>query len=314
MKEINLEMAKRGLDATRRYTMDVVDAASIPPIRTSTAILGKEASIIAVHRMDGAGFLTTEIAIKKAWLSIGFNIPTLMEARMIDIDKMRGPEPGNIGLGLLGQHRSRFCPVAGGIPIRDDDMCAIGAVGTSGCPMGMGRESDTSVSQAAWSAMYDRERPELESEERIRERKRREERVRALFKIEMKLDRALEILDSAEKVAENMGVRCSMAIADENGWLVALHRMDGAKIPTVDIAWDKAWTAASFRMHSSEISKYGNSTENGYGLKSTEWNERLTTIPGGIPIEDDGKIIGGIGISGGETEQDVTIATRAIKS
>ena len=47
--------------------------------------------------------------------------------------------------------------------------------------------------------------------------------------------------------AQKMGKTCSIAIVDENGWLVALHRMEGAIIPSADIARDKAWTAAVFK-------------------------------------------------------------------
>jgi glc operon protein GlcG len=69
--------------------------------------------------------------------------------------------------------------------------------------------------------------------------------------MEMNLKLAKTILSTAASKAKEMGKVCSIAIVDENGWLVALHRMDGTPIPTAEIARDKAWTAAVFRRPSS---------------------------------------------------------------
>lgn len=84
---------------------------------------------------------------------------------------------------------------------------------------------------------------------------------------------------SGIKMAKKKGICCSIAIVDESGCLLALHRMDGAPIPTVDIARDKAWTAAVFRLPSSEISVFGNPKAPGFGFNTQNWNDRLTPIP-----------------------------------
>ena len=68
----------------------------------------------------------------------------------------------------------------------------------------------------------------------------------------MNLEMAKKLLQTGIQKAKEKGMPCSIAIVDENGWLVALHRMDGAPIPTAEIARDKAWTAAVFRRPSSE--------------------------------------------------------------
>lgn len=126
------------------------------------------------------------------------------------------------------------------------------------------------------------------------------------------LDLAKRLIDSAIKQARDMNNLCSVAIVDENGWLIALHRMDGAVIPTVDIARDKAWTAAAFRRPSSEIAKFGNPSQPGFGLNKENWNGRLTTVAGGLPIKDGDEVIGGIGVSGGTPKQDVAVCQAAI--
>jgi uncharacterized protein GlcG (DUF336 family) len=128
----------------------------------------------------------------------------------------------------------------------------------------------------------------------------------------LSLDMAKRMLNAGVKQAQGMGNPCSIAIVDENGWLVALHRMDGAVIPSVDIARDKAWTAAAFRLPSSAISKFGNLSMPGFGLNMQNWNDRLTPIPGGLPIEDGGDVIGAVGVCGDTPEQDVVICQAAI--
>jgi uncharacterized protein GlcG (DUF336 family) len=130
--------------------------------------------------------------------------------------------------------------------------------------------------------------------------------------MKMNLDLAKRLIDSAVRSARKMNIHCSVAIVDENGWLVALHRMNGAVIPNVDIARDKAWTAAVFRLPSSEVSKFGDPLQLGFGLNKQNWNDRLTTIAGGLPIKDGDDVIGGIGVSGGTPEQDVAVCQAAI--
>jgi len=121
------------------------------------------------------------------------------------------------------------------------------------------------------------------------------------------LDIAKRMLSAGKKEAKKLGVSCSIAVVDDNGWLIALHRMDGASIPTADIARDKAWTASVFKMSSAVIMVYGNPLSSDFGFNTQNWNDRITTIPGGLPIEVDGKVVGGVGVCGGIPEQDVNL-------
>ncbi len=130
---------------------------------------------------------------------------------------------------------------------------------------------------------------------------------------EMSLKLAKEILKTAISKAKERELALSIAIVDEKGWLVALHRMDGAPIPTSEIARDKAWTAATFRMPSSDIVKFGAPGAPGYGFNTQNWNDRLTPIPGGVPIYSDGKLIGAIGICGGSPDEDVSLCQNVME-
>ena len=128
----------------------------------------------------------------------------------------------------------------------------------------------------------------------------------------MNLDTAKKMIKAAIERAEKMNILCSVAIVDDRGFLVALHRMDRTPIPTVDIARDKAWTAATFRMPTTDIVKFGDASNPGFGFNTQNWNDRLTTIPGGLPIKDGDDIIGGVGISGGTPDDDVTVCKSAL--
>jgi uncharacterized protein GlcG (DUF336 family) len=131
--------------------------------------------------------------------------------------------------------------------------------------------------------------------------------------MEMNLKLAKTILSTAVSKAKEMGKSCSFAIVDEKGWLVAIHRMDSAPIPTAEIARDKAWTAATFKIPSSEISQFGNPRVPGYGLNVQNWNERTTPIPGGMPIWTEGRLIGALGICSQTPKEDVFLCQNILK-
>lgn len=102
-------------------------------------------------------------------------------------------------------------------------------------------------------------------------------------------------------------------MVDEWGEAIALYRMEDAPFGTAELARDKAWTAAAFKMPSSEVSKFGDPKKPHFGLPAANWNERLTTIQGGFPIESEGKVIGALGVSGGSPEDDVKVGKKSLK-
>jgi uncharacterized protein GlcG (DUF336 family) len=130
----------------------------------------------------------------------------------------------------------------------------------------------------------------------------------------MNIELAKKVINAAIKQAREMNRLCSVAVVDERGFLVALHRMDRALIPTVDIARDKAWTAAVFKMPSSDIVKFGDPSIPGVGFNTQNWNDRLTPIPGGLPIKYGDEVIGGIGVSGGEPKEDMVVCQAALEA
>lgn len=120
---------------------------------------------------------------------------------------------------------------------------------------------------------------------------------------------AAALIDAALAAASEIGIEAAVAVADATGSLRAFERTNGAPFLTTDVAIDKAWTAAS------------------YGYPTHVWNAyladpkvaplgshpRLLAVGGGYPIVQDGKLIGGIGVSGGNHQQDQDAAVAALR-
>ena len=93
-----------------------------------------------------------------------------------------------------------------------------------------------------------------------------------------------------------------LCVADNAGYPIALRRLDGGKVTSVQIAMNKAFTAAG---HRKRTDNYKNSLpgEEAFGIW-TQHGGRFTVFVGGFPIMVDGQCVGGIGASGGNGEQD----------
>ena len=99
-------------------------------------------------------------------------------------------------------------------------------------------------------------------------------------------------------------------LVDESGVLKGFSRMDGAAQLSVDIAQDKAYTAISFSMPTHAWFDFiKNDPPLLHGIVKTP---RLVVFGGGYPVEIDGKIVGGIGVSGGHYSQDMKVAEAAL--
>ena len=105
------------------------------------------------------------------------------------------------------------------------------------------------------------------------------------------------MLDAAQKKAEELGVPEVLCVADNAGYPIALRRLDGGKVTSVQIAMNKAFTAAGHRKRTDNYKQHGG---------------RFTVFVGGFPIMVDGQCVGGIGASGGNGEQDIACCEAGI--
>jgi uncharacterized protein GlcG (DUF336 family) len=99
-------------------------------------------------------------------------------------------------------------------------------------------------------------------------------------------------------------------VADNAGYPIALRRLDGGKVTSVQIAMNKAFTAAG---HRKPTHAYKNALpgEEAFGI-FTQHEGRFTVFVGGFPIMVDGKCVGSIAASGGNGEQDIACCEAGI--
>ncbi len=110
--------------------------------------------------------------------------------------------------------------------------------------------------------------------------------------------------------AEALGIRINVAVTDASGTLMAFLRMPGAFLHSIDIAVDKAYTAASFGFPTSQ---WGAALANDELLRQgLNARPRLVLFGGGLPVVEGGERIGGIGVSGGSAEQDEICAAAGL--
>jgi uncharacterized protein GlcG (DUF336 family) len=118
------------------------------------------------------------------------------------------------------------------------------------------------------------------------------------------------ILDAAQKKAEEIGCPEVLCVADAAGYPIALRRLDGGKVTSVQIAMNKAFTAAG---HRKATHNYKNAYpgEEAFGI-FTQHDGRFTVFVGGFPISVDGQVVGSIAASGGNGEQDTIVCEAGI--
>ncbi len=114
-------------------------------------------------------------------------------------------------------------------------------------------------------------------------------------------------LAAAMRKANQLNTRMDIAVVDAGANLRAFVRMDGAWLGSIDIAIKKARTARLFDMNTGDIGRLSQPGGPLYNIEHS--NGGLITFPGGIPLRNEqGEVIGGIGVSGSTVENDHTVA------
>ncbi len=121
---------------------------------------------------------------------------------------------------------------------------------------------------------------------------------------------ARSLIAAGEARADALGVPVNIAVLDAGAHLKAFARQDGAVLGSIDIAVNKARTAALFRAPSEALWDYAKPGGPSPGLENS--NGGLVVFPGGLPLFDAaGAFIGAVGVSGGAPSQDLEIAQAA---
>ena len=125
------------------------------------------------------------------------------------------------------------------------------------------------------------------------------------------LEDARRIIAAAENKAAEIGQPMNIAVADAGGNLVAHVRMDNAWIGSIDISINKAWTARAFDLATQDLAANSQSGDQFFGIHASN-HGRVMIFAGGIPLKQDGKVVGAVGVSGGMGAQDQAVAEAAV--
>jgi uncharacterized protein GlcG (DUF336 family) len=124
------------------------------------------------------------------------------------------------------------------------------------------------------------------------------------------LEQAKKVMTGAEAEARKNSWNVVIAILDSGGNVVMLHRMDGAQFGSIEVARDKAYSAVAFRRPTKVFEDLVG--QGGANLRLLRLSG-ASPLEGGLPIVIDGKIAGGIGVSGVTSQQDAQIGRAGIE-
>jgi uncharacterized protein GlcG (DUF336 family) len=133
----------------------------------------------------------------------------------------------------------------------------------------------------------------------------------------LELHEARAMAQAALAKAKEIGVLETVCIADAGGFPIVMERMDGARVTGPQIAWNKAFTAAGHKRSTHLF----NTPPNGPALPGNEaygiqlsFDGKFAVFVGGYPIVVNGEVVGGVGMSGGNGEQDTACGVAALSA
>ncbi|WP_018425859.1 heme-binding protein [Hoeflea sp. 108] len=135
--------------------------------------------------------------------------------------------------------------------------------------------------------------------------------------LKLEVEEARVMVAAAVAKALELNVPETVCIADDGGYPIALERMNGARVTGPQIAWNKAFTAAGHKRSTHLFT----TPPNGPALPGNEafgiqlsFEGRFAAFVGGFPVVVDGEVIGGVGLSGGNGEQDIACGLAALQA
>ncbi len=125
---------------------------------------------------------------------------------------------------------------------------------------------------------------------------------------DMTLDIALSLAEKVKAKAASMGVKAVVAISGRAGHPVLVQCMDDSYIASYDVALNKAYTVVALKMPTTTLKELAVPGGSLYGIQLTNGG-KIVIFGGGVPLySKSGKIIGGLGVSGGSEGEDTALA------
>jgi uncharacterized protein GlcG (DUF336 family) len=135
--------------------------------------------------------------------------------------------------------------------------------------------------------------------------------------LKLETSEARLMVAAAVAKAKEIGVPETVCVTDEGGFPLVMERMDGARITGPQIALNKAFTAAGHKRSTHLFNRPPNGPalpgNEAYGIQFS-FDGKFAVFVGGFPIVVDGQVVGGIGLSGGNGEQDTLCGLAALEA
>jgi uncharacterized protein GlcG (DUF336 family) len=122
---------------------------------------------------------------------------------------------------------------------------------------------------------------------------------------------AKNVAGRVEAQAARANVPVAVCVIDTHGNIVLKHRMNGAPAFSIDLAERKAYTSALVGMRTTDLFRLTQPGQPLFPLMGVSQG-RYCAMGGGAPIDDGGKVVAGVGLSGGTVDQDVEILEAAL--
>lgn len=118
---------------------------------------------------------------------------------------------------------------------------------------------------------------------------------------------AVALIKEIEKKSMLMGISVVTAVYSGSAQPIAVHCMDHAYIASFDVANNKAYTSVALKMATSVLKNLSQPGQELYGIQHTNQG-KIVIFGGGEPLLYKGKLVGGIGVSGGTEYEDTLLA------
>ena len=118
---------------------------------------------------------------------------------------------------------------------------------------------------------------------------------------------AKRLAEVVEGEAKRLGVNAVVAVSDTSARPILVECMDDAFIASYDVALNKAYTVVALKMSTIKLKPLAQPGGSLYGIQFTN-DGQIVIFGGGDPLVYKGKIIGGLGVSGGTEQQDTALS------
>ncbi len=122
---------------------------------------------------------------------------------------------------------------------------------------------------------------------------------------------AQKAIQAAQDELTRRGQKAVIAVSDAHGELITLLRMDGAPLPSIVIATNKAWTAARERKPTRQIGETSRNPSTAFDI-AYFGDSRYIGWGGGLPVVINGSVVGAVAVSGLSETEDIEVAQKGI--